>query len=1220
MAGTGPAVAAARVYGLGPFGRAGARVFRAGAGRWRPAPSPAGPGSMNQAPSLRGTGRRGRGPAVLLAAAALAGGGAHAGAPPPDAPPLPGPACVDGFGRFGTTVELSADGALLAVGAPHDSNANAAAGALHPGDPGFAEAMAGIREEDLSETSGLSFSHTTGEHSVFDRETGEKEETLPGWRYYSGAVHVFRLGASGRWEPEAYLKAAEPAVNGMLGGALAMDAAGDTLAAGPGPHGMATFEGDIGDGARGASVFRRSASGRWAPEARLEPRKRGRDDRFGWSLALSGDGSALAAGAKWSGPGGAGGSVLTEPSDSINLQNKGEHDAPGAVYVYRRSASGRWALEALIEAPAPGAGDEFGEAVALDGPGAALAVGAGAEDGSAAGARMAGDPGLAGALADEGAPDSGAAYVFRRSAPGRWALEAYVKAPAPGRGDWFGSAVSLDAAGEALAVAAPREGSAASGSFRPGGPLFGRALADEGFPDAGAAYLYRRGRSGRWALEAYAKAPGGAGRGFPRSKLPWSPPDWDWGSESWQGGAKPALALSADGAALAASAPHGAGASAGLGGAPDGRCGLGAAQVHRRGRSGDWSLAAWTGSSCPPDGHGAERLADDVALSAGGLLAMGVADAWRGSACALRVAREAEAHAAWAPPAPPARPWPRGVSAYVKAPAPFSAQSERWPLPWYQDQGGRFGRAVALAGGGSALAVAGKDPSTATGVFHPGDPGFGGAGNARGTRAGPGHPERGFVLVHRRAASGRWAPEAYVKAPAPDKFGSFGAAVALSADGRTLAAGESGDDSAASGALHPGDAGFAAALAGKGAFASGGAYAYRRSASGRWALEAYVKAPAPGVQDNFGSDVALSADGGTLAAGASGDDSAEPGVLHPGDERFAGALAGSGAEGSGAAYVYRRSASGRWAPEAYAKTPAPGKWDRFGAAVALSADGGTLAAGASGDDSAAAGALHPGDAGFAAALAGEGAEDSGVACVYRRSASGRWALEACAKAPAPGVRDGFGEAVALSADGRTLAVGAPGDDSAAAGVLHPGDEGLAEALAGEGAEDSGAACVYRRSASGRWALEACAKAPAPGVRDGFGETVALGGGGGALAVGAPGNDSAASGAFHLGDEGFAEAPGGGGARHSGAAYVYRRGPSGRWALGAFAKAPVPGEGDRFGLSVSLGADGGALAAGAPGEDGGIAGVLHPADPGFREALAKDSIRESGAAYLYELRR
>ena len=667
---------------------------------------------MSQAPSPRAAGRRGRPPAALAAAALAAA--ASAGAPAPDAPPLPGPACVDGFGRFGTTVELSAGGALLAVGAPHDSNASAAAGALHPGDPGFGEAMAGIRRESPSGASDVSYDYEAGEHVIYDRETGET--TRPGWRYYSGAVHVFRLGASGRWEPEAYLKAAEPLINGMLGGALAMDAAGDTLAAGPGPYGEEPHEHDIGVGMRGASVFRRSASGRWAPEARLEPRKRGSDDRFGWSLALSGDGAALAAGAKWSGPGGAGGSVLSEPSDFINLRNKGERDAPGAVYVYRRSDSGRWALEAIVEAPAPGAGDEFGEAVALDADGSALAVGAGTEDGSAAGARMAGEAGLAEALADEGAPDSGAAYVFRRSAPGRWAPEAYLKAPAPGRGDRFGDAVALSADGRTLAAGAPRDDSAAAGALHPGDAGFAAALAGEGAEDSGAACVYRRGPSGRWELEAY-----------------------------------------------------------------------------------------------------------------------------------------------------------------VKAPAP--------------GRNDRFGQSVSLSAGGGALAAGAPR-------YDPGDEELVAAMDSSGAEA------SGAAYVYRRSASGRWALEARVKAPAPGLGDRFGEAVALSADGRTLAAGAPGDDSAASGAFRPGDEGFAEAPGARGARHSGAAYVYRRGPSGRWALGAFAKAPVPGEGDRFGLSVSLGAAGGALAAGAPGEDSAAPGALHPGDEGFAEALAGEGAEDSGAAYLY----------------------------------------------------------------------------------------------------------------------------------------------------------------------------------------------------------------------------------------------------------------------------------------------------------------------------
>ena len=113
-------------------------------------------------------------------------------------------------------------------------------------------------------------------------------------------------------------------------------------------------------------------------------------------------------------------------------------------------------------------------------------------------------------------------------------------------------------------------------------------------------------------------------------------------------------------------------------------------------------------------------------------------------------------------------------------------------------------------------------------------------------------------------------------------LGGFGRAAALSDDGSALAVGSphdsgaaagalavgaDGDGSAATGVLHPGDAGFAEALDRGGARGSGAAYVYRRSASGRWALGAFVKVPISRENDSFGESVALSADGGTLAAG-----------------------------------------------------------------------------------------------------------------------------------------------------------------------------------------------------------------------------------------------------------------------------------------------------------------------------------------------------------------
>ena len=1088
-----------------------------------------------------------------LAALALAAG-AHAGTSSPDAGAIadPAPVCLEGFGGFGHAVELSADGAALAVGAPYDSNV--AGGVFRPWEPDFPNAMAGIHTRDPIPTGDTMDRHGDDMGRYQENVAFMPEEGYPGsgqvWR--SGAVHVYRWDASGKWALEAYIKPADPAVDGLLGGALAMDAAGTTLAAGPGPAGRIEPKRDW---ARGASVYRRGASGRWALEARIEPPPEGPGhDRFGWSLALSGDGAALAAGASRAhSPARSAAGAAAAPSLG------GGH--AGAVHLYRRDDSGSWAPDGRLEAPG-GGGGRFGGALALDGAGSLLAVGAAAEDGADAGVRAEGDPGLAAALADDGAPDSGAAYLYRRGASGSWNLEAYVKAPVPGRGDRFGAAVALDAAGAALAVAAPAEASAAVGDFRPGDAGFAAALADDVAWSAGAVYAYRRGASGRWALEAYAKAPAAPlplqGKGFGFS-----------------------LALAADGGALAAGSPH-----AGGGATTPAACGAGgpdAARAYRRSASGRWTLAARGGVHCPRfDTRVADEVWHDVALSAGGLLATGMApDGWRGSVC-LRPLPADPPPADPSPAAAPASPPPRGVIAYIKRPVAHG-------LPV-----GGFGQPLALSADGAALAVSVSghpDDSSAAGAFHAGDAGFAEA------LASDGAWRRRAVYDYRRGGSGLWALDAYLKAPGD---GVFGRSLALSADGAALAVGAE-SASTATGVFRPGDAGFDAAAAGgkHGVSDYGGAYLYRRGASGRWALEAYVKAPGA---DNDPS-LALSADGSALAMHARQDGSSSTGAFHPSDAGFAGALADDSEPLSGAVHLYRRGASGRWALEAYLKAPG---YDLFGQALALSADGAALAAGAK-SASTAAGVFRPGDAGFDAALADDSGPNSGAVHLYRRGASGRWALEAYVKAPG-----GPNPALALSADGAALAVKSH-DGSSATGVFHSDDAGFAAALASDGAPDSGTVHLYRRGASGRWALEAYFKTLGAGS---YGRDIALSADGSALAVDSDG--SSATGVFHSDDAGFAAALASDGAPYSGAVHLYRRGASGRWALEAFVKAPVAGAGDQFGYALALSADGATLAAGAPRESGPALGVFHSGDPGFQKAQARDDAYGRGAVYVYEL--
>src|SRR5262249_527500 len=154
--------------------------------------------------------------------------------------------------------------------------------------------------------------------------------------------------------------------------------------------------------------------------------------------------------------------------------------------------------------------------------------------------------------------------------------------------------------------------------------------------------------------------------------------------------------------------------------------------------------------------------------------------------------------------------------------------------------------------------------------------------------------------------------------------------------------------------------------------------------------QAFVKASNSESQDNFGQSVALSADGNTLAVGASRESGANPGVV-PGP--VSELTAGNGASSAGAVYVFTHSA-GVWSQHAYVKASNPESIDFFGSTVALSGDGNTLAVGAPGEDSAVTGPV-PGSPNEATVP--NGAPASGAVYVFTRSGS-TWIQEYYLKA------------------------------------------------------------------------------------------------------------------------------------------------------------------------------------------------------------------------------
>jgi hypothetical protein len=258
----------------------------------------------------------------------------------------------------------------------------------------------------------------------------------------------------------------------------------------------------------------------------------------------------------------------------------------------------------------------------------------------------------------------------------------------------------------------------------------------------------------------------------------------------------------------------------------------------------------------------------------------------------------------------------------------------------------------------------------------------------------------------------------------------------------------------------------------------------------------------------------------------------------------------------------------------------PFGYDLFGISVALSSNGDTLAVGAYLEDSNAIGV--EGDQG------NDLARDSGAVYVFKRD-GGTWSQQAYIKASNTEADDEFGWAVALSNDGNTLAVGAAFEDSSATGVN--GNE------SDNSIENSGAVYLYARSGS-TWSQQAYVKASNPDVGDNFGYRVALSADGSVLAVGAPDEDSGATGVNA--NQGDNTAP------QAGAVYVFSRsGPS--WSQQAYAKASNTDPIDYFGWSVALSGDGDTLAVGAWGESSDATGV--------NGDQSSNSTPTSGAVYV-----
>lgn len=290
----------------------------------------------------------------------------------------------------------------------------------------------------------------------------EVELTSASGVHNSYAISVQRTGAE-----EAYIKASNPNRGDFFGFAVVVD--GDTLVVGAPSEDSASADRDSESATDSGAVyvFGRDASGEWTQRGFLKASTPIPNERFGVSIALSGDLMVIGACA----------------NDPIDRPTTGT--TPGAAYVFARSA-GTWSQAKRLVAPDAAGLDMFGfqvhltaDSVFVSAPyessqqtrsGAAYvfdradaswstvtklkAAKPVAESALGTAIAVDGDTLVIGAFSDPSEVEKGgSAYVFER-ANGTWSETQRLAPRTPARGATFGWSAAV--AGDTIVVGAPR--------------------------------------------------------------------------------------------------------------------------------------------------------------------------------------------------------------------------------------------------------------------------------------------------------------------------------------------------------------------------------------------------------------------------------------------------------------------------------------------------------------------------------------------------------------------------------------------------------------------------------------------------------------------------------------------------------------------------------------------------------------------------------------------
>lgn len=293
----------------------------------------------------------------------------------------------------------------------------------------------------------------------------------------SGSAYIFKHDGTS-WQEQAKLTASDGDIDDSFGNSASIS--GDYAVVG------AYKEEDNGYLSGSAYIFNRSGT-TWTEQAKITASDGDLEDRFGISVAISGDYAIIGAyfdddngsdsgsayifhrtGTTWTeeakitasdaAGGDQFGSSVTIWGDYVLVGAPKDDDhgsSSGSVYVFKRTGT-TWTEQAKLTASDATVGDWFGRSVSLSGDDAVIGA----------------------AFKDDGVFAAGAAYIFQRNGTS-WTEQAKMKGQNPLMEDYFGQSVSIS--GDCVVI----------GAYRRYFNLMG----------SGAAYVYLRSGSS-WALQS----------------------------------------------------------------------------------------------------------------------------------------------------------------------------------------------------------------------------------------------------------------------------------------------------------------------------------------------------------------------------------------------------------------------------------------------------------------------------------------------------------------------------------------------------------------------------------------------------------------------------------------------------------------------------------------------------------------------------------------------